>query len=91
MVAMSNDRTDRLQPDMLLKCSRCGSWHAVRPHEGDVGESAAANDMLFWVCEGQRFFAGSVGGRARLPIRRRDVVRGRRGAWHSVRAFSALL
>jgi hypothetical protein len=77
---MPIDDSDRLQPDMLLKCSRCGCWHAVRPHDGDVGQSAAANDMLFWVCEGKRFFAGSLGGRARLPIRRREVVSGRRGA-----------
>ena len=27
----------------------------------EAGESAAANDILFWFCEGKRFFAGSVG------------------------------
>lgn len=80
IVVMANDTDERLDSGMLLKCSRCGSWHEVRPNEADVGTTTAARDMLYWTCRGSRFFAGSVGGTARYPIKQRDDFSARRGA-----------
>ena len=69
--------TDPLEPDMLLRCSRCGRWHPVRV---DAGATGSAEGMLFWHCGSAKFYAGQVGGTARYPTKRRDVVNGRRGA-----------
>jgi len=60
----------RLDDGMLLKCSKCGQWHAVRPADGNVGEAEHAREMLYWLCRGQRFYAGQRGSVARLPVRR---------------------
>lgn len=59
----------RLDDGMLLKCSKCGEWHTVRPSDGDVGESEHAKEMLYWLCRGRRFYAGQRGTVARMPIR----------------------
>jgi hypothetical protein len=61
--------TTPLEPDMLLKCSRCGRWHEVKP-EADATGSAVG--QLFWRCGKAKFYAGNVGGMARRPFRRRE-------------------
>ena len=62
--------TPRLETGMLLKCSKCGEWHTVRPADSNVGEAEHAKEMLYWLCRGRRFYAGQRGAVARLPIRR---------------------
>ena len=54
---------------MLLKCSHCGEWHAVRRADGNVGESEHVLAMLYWLCRGGRFYAGQRGSTPRFPIR----------------------
>jgi hypothetical protein len=77
---MADDTDERLHPGMLLKCSRCGSWHEVKSNEADVGTTTAARDMLYWTCRGDRFFAGNLGGTARYATRRRSDISARRDA-----------
>ena len=60
----------RLEEGMLLKCRKCGEWHTVRPAEGNVGEAEHANEMLYWLCRGRRFYAGQRGSVGRWPVRR---------------------
>ena len=64
------DDTLRLETGMLLKCSKCGEWHTVRHADGNVGEAEHAKEMLYWLCRGQRFYAGQRGSVARTPLRR---------------------
>ena len=60
----------RLEGGMLLKCSKCGEWHTVRPADGNVGEAEHAKEMLYWLCRGRRFYAGQRGSVGRWPVRR---------------------
>jgi hypothetical protein len=60
----------RLEDGMLLKCSKCGEWHTVRPDDGQSGEHEHAKDMLYWLCRGRRFYAGQRGAVSRWPLRR---------------------
>lgn len=53
---------------MLLKCSKCGQWHAVELAQGNVGESEHAKEMMFWLCRGERFYAGQRGSVGRRPL-----------------------
>ena len=64
------EATLRLETGMLLKCSKCGEWHTVRPADGNVGEAEHAREMLYWPCRGRRFYAGQRGSVARTPLRR---------------------
>lgn len=59
----------RLDDGMLLKCSKCGEWHTVRPADDKAGDTDHAKDMLYWLCRGRRFYAGQRGAVARMPIR----------------------
>lgn len=61
----------RLESDMLLKCSRCGEWHAVHFDRTNSGQADYANEMLYWWCGGGRFYAGQIGSIARRPVKRR--------------------
>jgi hypothetical protein len=60
----------RLEPDMLLKCSRCGQWHAVHFDRANAGDTDYANEMLYWWCGGGRYYAGQIGGRTSRPVKR---------------------
>jgi hypothetical protein len=62
-----------LEPEMLLKCSRCGRWHEVRLDNEHAGETPHAREMLYWFCGGARYYAGQTGGRSRHPIRSQSV------------------
>ena len=67
---MDDETAQTLEPDMLLHCSRCGRWHPVRYHREGVGATEYANAMLFWECDGKRFYAGQAGSPSRHPLRR---------------------
>jgi len=69
-VAMSEEDA-RLEPEMLLRCSRCGRWHQVHFDRENSGGTDYANQMLYWWCGTARFYAGQAGGRPRRPIKRR--------------------
>ena len=69
MIADMED-APRLDIGMLLKCSKCGQWHTVRPADSDVGESDQAKEMLYWLCRGRRYYAGQRGAVVRQPLRR---------------------
>lgn len=66
-----NDETTRLEQDMLLKCSKCGRWHAVHLDRANAGQTDYANEMLYWHCGKSRYYAGHVGGTARYPVKAR--------------------
>jgi hypothetical protein len=57
-----------LEPDMLLKCSRCGQWHEVFEEPRAAGTSAEG--MLFWQCGGAKYFAGHAGKPSRHQAKR---------------------
>ena len=63
-----NDITEKLEPSMLLHCSRCGRWHEVRPDEDATGFAVG---MLYWRCGGAKYFAGYAGTTPRRPVKRR--------------------
>lgn len=58
-----------LQPEMLLKCTRCGKWHEVRHDNDHAGETPHAREMLYWWCGQARYYAGQVGGTSRHPVK----------------------
>jgi hypothetical protein len=62
-----------LQPEMLLKCSRCGRWHEVRFDNAHAGETPHAREMLYWFCGTGRYYAGQVGGSSRYLVKRREL------------------
>jgi len=59
---------DKLEPEMLLKCSRCGQWHPVRFDRNNAGGTDVAQNMLFWWCGASRFYAGQAGYSSRHPV-----------------------
>jgi hypothetical protein len=57
------------QPGDEVRCAKCRQWHVVftRARPDDHPYVAL---MLFFKCRGQSYFAGVIGGEARLPARR---------------------
>jgi hypothetical protein len=64
-----------LQPEMLLKCTRCKQWHEVRHDNEHAGQTPHAREMLYWFCGTARYYAGQVGGSSRHPIQRAERQR----------------
>jgi hypothetical protein len=60
----------RLEPEMLLKCSRCGRWHEVRLDNANAGDTPHAREMLYWFCGAARYYAGQLGGSSRHLLKR---------------------
>ena len=66
-----SEQDARLEPEMLLRCSRCGQWHEVHFDRENAGETEHARAMLFWKCRGAKFYAGQAGGYSRHVVKRR--------------------
>ena len=59
--------TTALQLGDLLCCPHCHQWH---PLTGDsTAEHEHVRSMLFFECRKSRFFAGTIGGRARYTTK----------------------
>ena len=63
-----------LEPEMLLKCTRCGRWHEVYFDRENAGATDHAREMLYWKCGTARYYAGQAGSRSRHPIRPQSVA-----------------
>jgi hypothetical protein len=59
----------RLTPDSQLHCPHCRAWHPVITiHTEGTAYTIA---MRYWLCRGQRFYAGQDGGTSRHVLRSR--------------------
>jgi len=61
------DDTTRLEPDMLLKCSKCGRWHPVHLDRANAGQTVYANEMLYWHCGKSRLRGASRAEQLAIP------------------------
>jgi hypothetical protein len=57
-----------LQPGDLLHCPHCRQWHALTGNL--TAEHGYVRTMLFFECWKGRYFAGTIGGRARYATKR---------------------
>src|SRR5262245_4220077 len=60
-----------LAPGVEVRCPHCDAWHRVHPAATEGTEETRS--MVFFLCRGGRYFAGSLGYPSQFQTRRTDV------------------
>jgi hypothetical protein len=58
----------RLHPGDEVRFARCGAWYVVSTRAGSQDHPYVSR-MLYFDCRGDQYFAGLIGGAARLQVR----------------------
>jgi hypothetical protein len=59
---------EHLQPGARIRCPHCRNWHPL--FHGHADGTDYTRQMLYFICRGQRFYAGQAGKRAHGSARK---------------------